>query len=118
MKLYSGPLSMFGAKAEIAAHEKGIAFELEMVAFSQEKGYAPKHPEVRTTNPRARVRVLLGGAREIFDSTQVFESLEARSPAPPLWPRDPAERARARLLELKSDEMFFPHVIRLMGLGG
>ena len=25
MKLYSGPLSMFGAKAQIALHEKGLA---------------------------------------------------------------------------------------------
>jgi glutathione S-transferase len=33
-----------------------------------------------------------------------------------LWPEGPAARARARLLELKSDEVFFPHIIRLMGL--
>ena len=31
MKLYSGPLSMFGAKVEIALREKGLKFELEMV---------------------------------------------------------------------------------------
>ncbi|MFT4569751.1 MAG: glutathione S-transferase [Hyphomicrobiaceae bacterium] len=31
MKLYSGPLSMFGRKAEIACIEKGIEFEFEMV---------------------------------------------------------------------------------------
>jgi glutathione S-transferase len=118
MKIYSGPLSMFGAKAEIAAHEKGIAFELEMVAFSQEKGYAPKHPEVLRINPKRQVPVLIDGALEIFDSTQIFEYFEDRFPSPPLWPRDPADRARARQLEHKSDEVFFPHVIRLMGLGG
>jgi hypothetical protein len=27
MKLFSGPLSMFGAKVQIAAHEKGIEFK-------------------------------------------------------------------------------------------
>jgi glutathione S-transferase len=118
MKIYSGPLSMFGAKAEIAAHEKGIEFDLEMVAFSQAAGYAPKHPEVLRINPKRQVPVLLDDGLEIFDSTQVFEYLEDRFPEPPLWPREPAERARARLLELKSDEVFFPHVIRLMGLGG
>jgi glutathione S-transferase len=37
-------------------------------------------------------------------------------PEPPLWPQGPAARAWARLLELKSDEVYFPHVIRLMGL--
>jgi glutathione S-transferase len=118
MKIYSGPLSMFGAKAEIAAREKGIAFELEMVAFSQEAGYSPKHPEVLRINPKRQVPVLVDGDLEIFDSTQIFEYLEDRFPAPALWPAEPAARARARLLELESDEVFFPHVIRLMGLGG
>ena len=118
MKIYSGPLSMFGAKAEIAAREKGVAFDLEMVAFSQEAGYAPKHPEVLRVNPKRQVPVLLDGGLEIFDSTQIFEYLEDRFPDPPLWPREPVERARARRLELESDEVFFPHVIRLMGLGG
>ena len=42
MKIISGPLSMFGAKVEIAAHEKGIDFELVMVPFSQRRGYDPK----------------------------------------------------------------------------
>lgn len=118
MKLYSGPLSMFGAKAEIAVHEKGIAFDLEMVAFSQAAGYSPKHHEVLRINPKRQVPVLVDGGLEIFDSTQIFEYLEDRFPDPALWPRDPAARARARQLELKSDEVFFPHVIGLMGLGG
>jgi glutathione S-transferase len=55
---------------------------------------------------------------EIFDSTQIFEYFEHVQPHPPLWPAAPASRARARLLELKSDEVFFPQVIRLMGLEG
>ena len=105
---------MFGAKAEIAAHEKGISFELEMVPFDMQRLYQPKHPEVLRVNPKRQVPVLLDGPLEIFDSTQIFEYLEHRFPAPPLWPQAPLERARARLLELKSDEVFFPHVIRLM----
>ena len=116
MKIYSGPLSMFGAKAEIAAHEKGIAFDLEVVPFDMRSLYEPKHPEVLRINPKRQVPVLIDGDLEIFDSTQIFEYLEDRWPSPPLWPPAPADRARARLLELKSDEVFFPHVIRLMGL--
>src|SRR5713101_3235725 len=118
MRLYSGPLSMFGAKAEIAAHEKGLAFELIMVPFEMKTLYQPKHPEVLRVNPKRQVPVLIDGTLEIFDSTQIFEYLEDRWPEPALWPRGPQERAQARLLELKSDEVFFPHVIRLMGLGG
>ena len=116
MKLYSGPLSMFGAKAEIAALEKGLDFELVMVPFEMKTLYQPKHPEVLRINPKRQVPVLIDGDLEIFDSTQIFEYLETRKPEPALWPADPKAKARARLLEHKSDEVYFPHIIRLMGL--
>jgi glutathione S-transferase len=114
LRLYSGPLSMFGAKAQIAALEKGLDFELVMVPF--ETAYEPKHPDVLRINPKRQVPVLNHGSLEIFDSTQIFEYLEDLKPDPRLWPAEPAARARARLLELKSDEVYFPHIIRLMGL--
>ncbi|HTA65680.1 MAG TPA: glutathione S-transferase family protein, partial [Xanthomonadaceae bacterium] len=59
---------------------------------------------------------LVHGEVELFDSTQIFEYFEHLQPQPPLWPDSVTKRAQARLLELKSDEVFFPHVIRLMGL--
>ena len=114
--LYTGPLSMFGAKAQIAALEKGLDLDVVMVAYESQRGYEPKHPEVLRINPKRQVPVLVHGALEIFDSTQIFEYLEDLKPEPPLWPRDVQERARARLLEHKSDEVYFPHIIRLMGL--
>ncbi|MGH6919769.1 MAG: glutathione S-transferase family protein [Geminicoccaceae bacterium] len=114
MRLFSGPLSMFGAKTQIAALEKGLDFELVMVPFVER--YEPKHPEVVRINPKQQVPVLIDGDLEIFDSTQIFEYFEDLQPRPPLWPREPMARARARLLELKSDEVYFPHIIRLMGL--
>ena len=116
MKLFTGPLSMFGAKAQIAALEKGIVFETLMVPFDADDGYEPKHPEVLRINPKRQVPVLIDGDVELFDSTQIFEYLEDVAPQPPLWPPGVAQRAKARLLEHKSDEVFFPHVIRLMGL--
>lgn len=118
--LYSGPLSMFGAKAQIAALEKRIDVNLIMVPFEMKALYEPKHPDVLRINPKRQVPVLIHsgpwGDLEIFDSTQIFEYFEDLAPQPPLWPASPAERARARLLELKSDEVYFPHVIKLMGL--
>ena len=118
LKIYSGRLSMFGAKVEIAVREKGVEFDLVMVPFDFERGYTPKHPEVLRINPKHQVPVLVDGNVQIFDSTQIFEYLEDRWPDPPLWPRSIAARAEARKLELCSDEVFFPHVIRLMGLRG
>lgn len=116
MTIYSGPLSMFGAKVQIAALEKQLDFELIMVPYDSSRGYHPRHPEVLRINPKRQVPVLVHGALEIFDSTQIFEYLEDLQPEPPLWPREPAARARARNLELQSDEVYFPHVIRLMSL--
>jgi glutathione S-transferase len=116
IRLYSGPLSMFGAKVEIALAEKGIAFELVMVPFAMRTLYEPKHPEVLRINPKRQVPVLVHGGLELFDSTQIFEYLEDIRPEPALWPRPAAERARARQLEMLSDEVYFPHIIRLFGL--
>ena len=95
MKIISGPLSMFGAKVEMAAHEKGIDFELVMVPFSQRRGYDPKHPDVLRINPKRQVPVLIDGDL-VFDSTQIFEYLEDLKPDPALWPAHPA-RARSRV---------------------
>ena len=114
--LYSGPLSMFGAKVQIAALEKGLEFDLIMVAYDSQLGYSPKHPVVLRVNPKGQVPVLVHGNLELFDSTQIFEYLEDLQPTPALWPRDTVDRARARRLEHQSDEVYFPHIIRLMGL--
>lgn len=114
--LYSGPLSMFGAKVQIAALEKGLDVELVMVPFDFQTLYTPKHAEVSRINPKRQVPVLVHGELELFDSTQIFEYLEDLRPSPALWPREPQAKARARLLEHLSDEVYFPHVVKLMGL--
>lgn len=116
IRLYSGPLSMFGAKAEIALTEKGIDFELVMVPFSMARLYQPKHPDVLRINPKRQVPVLIHGDLEIVDSTQIFEYLEDLRPEPLLWPRPVVDRARARQIEMMADEVYFPHIVRLFGL--
>jgi glutathione S-transferase len=107
---------MFGAKVQIAALEKGLDFDLTLVPFTAAHRYEPKHPDVVRVNPKQQVPVLIHGDLEIFDSTQIFEYLEDLKPEPALWPFGAEMRARARLLEHKSDEVYFPHIIRLMGL--
>jgi glutathione S-transferase len=114
VKLYSGPLSMFSAKVQIALHEKGIDFELIMVPFSLATRYEPRHPEVVRINPKRQIPVLIDGELELFDSTQILEYLEDLKPEPALWPTDIKQRAKARQLEHMSDEVLFPHVVQLM----
>jgi glutathione S-transferase len=112
MKLYSGPLSLFSRKVEIALGEKGLAFERIMVPFTQEVGYQPKHPEVLAVNPKGQVPVLVDGDLSLFDSTLIFEYLEEAYPSsplmPPMGPGGAAARARCRLRELDADEVLFP----------
>ena len=114
LQLYSGPLSLFSRKVEIALHEKALPFERVMVPFSQAEGYAPKHPAVLAANPKGQVPVLIDGDLTLFDSTVILEYLEEAHPAPPLYPAGPRARARCRLLELAADEILLPQVARLM----
>jgi glutathione S-transferase len=114
MRLYSGPLSLFARKVEIALAEKGLAFERVMVPFSQSQGYHPKHPDVLAANPKGQVPVLVDGAATLFDSTVICEYLEDSYPMPPLYPSGAAARARCRLLELTADEILLPHLRQLM----
>lgn len=112
--LYSGPISYFARKSEIALGEKGLAFERIMVPFTQAAGYTPKHPVVLAANPKAQVPVLVDGDLTMFDSSLIFEYLEEAYPEPPLLPRDPKDRARCRMLELFGDEILLPAVRPIM----
>jgi glutathione S-transferase len=114
MRLYSGPVSLFSRKVEIALLEKGLAFERILVPFSQSTGYAPKDPVVLAANPKGQVPVLVDGDLTLFDSTVILEYLEDAHPAPALYPREPKARARCRLLELTADEILLPQVRPLM----
>lgn len=115
-RLYTAPLSMFGMKVEIALREKGIEPDIVMVAFDNARGYQPKHPEVLRINPKGQVPVLIHDGAEVYDSTQIFEYIEDLGLDSALWPIDRVDRAKARQLEHASDEVFFPYIIRLMGL--
>lgn len=114
MLLYSGPLSLFARKVEIALVEKNIAFDRVLVSFSQTQGYAPKHPAVVTANPKGQVPVLVDDDLALYDSTVIIEYLEDKYPSPSLFPREPGERARCRLLELEADEVLLVPVRALM----
>jgi glutathione S-transferase len=114
MKLYSGPLSLFARKVEIALYEKSLPFERVMVPFTQAADYAPKHPDVLAANPKGQVPVLVDDDLTLFDSTLIFEYLEDAYPTPPLYPSGAKARASCRLIELSADEILLPLVRNLM----
>lgn len=114
VKLYSGPLSLFSRKVEIALLEKGLPFEQVMVPFSQTAGYSPKHPDVLAANPKGQVPVLIDDDLTLFDSTLILEYLDDAYPNPRLYPQPPAERAQCRLFDLFADEIMLVPLRDLM----
>jgi glutathione S-transferase len=54
-------------------------------------------------NPRAEVPALADGEFKLYDSTIICEYLEDRYPDPPLYPRNPQQRATCRLIEDLAD---------------
>ncbi|WP_248309382.1 glutathione S-transferase family protein [Bosea sp. Tri-44] len=112
--LYSGPLSLFSRKIEIALREKGLAFERIMVPFNQTTGYDPKHPEVVAINPKQQVPVMNDDGLVLYDSTVILEYLEDAYPEPSLLPLCPGARARCRLNELYADEIMLQALKPLM----
>src|SRR4051812_5719381 len=66
----------------------------------------------RLVGGRGTMPVLVVDGRAIGDSSEIIAELERRSPQPPLYPFDPAERARALELEELFDEQLGPYMRR------
>lgn len=94
--LYESPVSSFVQKVKIGLREKGLDFTPNMPSdMLTNKTSGP----LRSANPRMEVPCLIDGDLQIFDSTIILEYLEDKWPNPPLLPKDPADRARARMIE-------------------
>ena len=95
--LFEHPLSPYAQKDKIALREKGVAFELKLpTGIGSGAGYGT---DFTSASPRGEVPALVDGDVRIFDSTIILEYIEEKWPTPPLLPRDPAARARARMIE-------------------
>ena len=67
-----------------------------------------------TRGGQRRLPVLALDGRRIGDSTAIIAALEEYQPEPPLYPEDPAERARALELEEYFDEELAPSLRRFV----
>ncbi len=112
--LYSGPVSWFARKVEIALHEKNLPFNQIIVPFTQTQGYHPKPDAVSRINPKGQVPVLIDGATELYDSTVIIEYLDEAYAPNALLPSSPPARAHCRLWDVFGDEVMLVPIRKLM----
>ncbi len=96
--LYDDVFSPYARKVRLALYEKSMSFERVRALHGD-----CNRTDFLDVNPRAEVPALVDGDLQIYDSTIVCEYLEERYPEPRLYPREPALRARCRLVEDLAD---------------
>src|SRR6202034_940429 len=85
-------------RVRIALNLKGIAYETVSVHLVKDGGHN-KRPDFRAVNPQMRVPVLVTpGGEHWLQSLAIIEYLDQTHPEPPLLPKDPIARAKARAL--------------------
>jgi glutathione S-transferase len=90
-------LSPYVRKVLVVLELKGIAYAIDpIVPFFGDDRFAK-------LSPLRRVPVLIDDTVVLSDSSVICQYLEDRHPNPPVYPRDVAERARARWLEEFAD---------------
>lgn len=109
--LFDYPASPNSRKVRIVLAEKGIPHERQIIDISKGEQRSTEYLRV---NPHGKVPALRdivenedGTKREIlvYDSTIINEYLEEAYPERPIFPKSPADRAMARLLEDWADNL-------------
>lgn len=90
-------LSPYVRKVLVCLDVKGIAYEIDPITpfFGDER--------FSKLSPLRRIPVLIDGDVVLADSSVICQYLEDRHPEPALYPRDLADRARARWIEEYAD---------------
>jgi len=98
VKLYSYFRSSAAYRVRIALNLKGIDYETASIHLVKDGGHNRK-PEFRAINPQMRVPALVTPAGDVLiQSLAIIDYLDETHPEPPLLPKDPIARAKARAL--------------------
>ena len=97
MKIIGSYVSPYVRKVLVCMELKGLDYEVDPITpfFGND--------EFRRLSPLCRIPVLIDDGLVLTDSTVIAEYLDEAHPAPPLLPKEPKERARARWLEEFAD---------------
>lgn len=103
LTLYDAARCPYCARARIMLAEKQVEFETTEIDLTDRPAW------IYEKNSTGRVPVLEEDAWILPESSVILEYLEERYPEPPLLPRDPAERAAARVRIFRHDELTRPY---------
>jgi glutathione S-transferase len=110
IQIYSAALCPFAHRSRLALLEKGIPFELIEIDLQN------KPANFKEISPYGKVPVLKHGDHRVWESTIINEYLEEIFPAPSLLPKDPFQRAQARIWINFADTRFFAASAKLLYL--
>ncbi len=99
IKLYEHPLSPYARKVKIVLYEKGIEFERISVTPMTLRESDPAFADFAGASPRLEVPCLVDGDFRCSDSTIIVDYIDEKWPDPPMLPKAPEARARARMVE-------------------
>jgi maleylacetoacetate isomerase len=99
MKLHSYFRSSAAYRVRIALNLKGLAPAMAFVHLTRDGGQQ-RSPAFRSLNPQGLVPALEDRGEVLTQSLAIIEYLDETHPAPPLLPKDPMQRARARAFAL------------------
>jgi len=110
--LYDAARCPFCARARIVLAEKKLSYETVEIDLTDRPAW------LYDLNPVGKVPVLDEDGWILPESAVIAEYLDERYPEPPLWPKDPGERAAGRLLVFRFDEFSQPYYALRRGEDG
>jgi len=96
-------MSSYAQKVRLILREKGIEFDNQT---PEGLGSGQPNAKLLDANPRMEVPALVDGDFTIFDSKVILAYIEDKYSEKPLLPKDPKERAKARLIEEVCDTQY------------
>jgi glutathione S-transferase len=95
IKLYDFKSSPNCQRVKVVLAEKNLAYDTVPIDLRKQE---QKTPEYLKLNPYGKVPVLTDDSTALYESLIINEYLDEKYPNPPLMPKDPASKAKARIL--------------------